>query len=183
MIRSFRTRLRSFRDDESGLITTEAIIVTPLLVWVFLAMFVYWDAFRAENTSIKATYTIADVISREGTAVNNNFIAGMGSLFDYMANTNEDTWIRVSSIRYVQSNDTFQLLWSRTTNATRSPVHSAGTINAMRARIPRPANADTLLVIETWRNFTPAFRVGLDRRTFYEFTTVRPRFLSPLPIS
>jgi hypothetical protein len=28
-------------------------------------MFVFWDAFKTQNVNLKATYTIADMISRE----------------------------------------------------------------------------------------------------------------------
>ena len=31
----------------------------------YLALFVYWDAFRSVNTTQKAAYTISDMISRE----------------------------------------------------------------------------------------------------------------------
>lgn len=183
MRRFLAVRLRQFAKDENGIITAETLIVMPLLLWVFMALFVYWDAFRAQNTSIKASYVISDMISRENIGVDMAFINGMHSVFRYMSNTQEDTWIRVSSVRYTQSNDTFQVLWSRSTNLARAPIQTATTMNQQKARLPRPANGDTLLVVETWRRFTPAFKVGLPKRTFYEFTVVRSRFLSPLPIS
>lgn len=181
--RRLTRRFRRFLREEDGLITTESIIVMPLLVWVFLALFVYWDAFRAQNTSIKASYVIADIVSRENTAINNNFITGMHQVFDYMVNTPEDTWIRVSSVQYRQWDDRYLVLWSRSTDTSRSPVQTTTTLATQRDRLPILADADTLIVVETWRRFRPAFWVGLPARTFYEFTVVRPRFLSPLPIS
>jgi len=182
-LRRAKCRIRRFRDDDAAIISAETVIVTPLLIWVFLAMFVYWDAFRAQNTAIKGSYAIADMISRESAPINNAYITGMHNVFRYVNNTSEDTWVRVTSIRYVQSNDTFQVLWSRTSNAGRAPQHTAGTLNALRPRLPRPANTRTLIVVETWRRFTPAFQVGLDRRTFYNLEVTWPRFLEPLPIS
>lgn len=182
-IRRLRHALRRFRQDESGVITTETLLITPLLMWVFLALFVYWDAFRAQNTSIKASYVVADMISRENAPVNTAFINGMHSVFRYIVDTGEDTWIRVSSVQYSVSQDRYNVLWSRTTNATRAPAHTTTTMVALRSHLPVPADSDTLIVVETWRRFTPAFQVGLDRRTFHEVSVVRPRFLSPLPIS
>ena len=183
LLRRLRQTLRRFRQDERGIVSTETILVMPLLMWVFMAMFVYWDAFRAHNTSIKASYAIADLISRENAPVNNAFIGGMHSLFRYMVATDEGTWLRVSSVQYDASQDRYNVLWSRTTNTNRSPAHTTATMVAMRPKLPVPANADTLIVVETWRQFSPAFKVGLERRTFYETSVVRPRFLSPLPIS
>ena len=181
--RALRARLHRFRQDESGFISIEAIIVMPLLLWVFLALFVYWDAFRTENTSIKSTYVIADMISRESMPVNNAYINGMHQVFRYMNDTDEDTWIRVSSVQFRQSDNTYRVVGSRTTNASRAPLHTTATMATQRHRLPILADQDAVIVVETWRRFTPAFKVGLGRRTFYEFTVVRPRLLIPLPIS
>jgi Flp pilus assembly protein TadG len=183
MRKAFVTRLRRFAQDESAFISIEAIIVMPLLIWVFMALFVYWDAFRAENTSVKASYVLADMISRENAAVNTAYINGMHQVFRYMVNTPEQTWIRVSSVQFRASDNSYQVLWSRTTNATRAPAHTTATMALHRPRLPLLANSDTMIVLETWRRFSPPFQVGLDKRTFAQFTVMRPRFLSPLPIS
>ena len=176
-------RLRRFRRDDAGFVSIEAIIVMPLLLWLFMAMFVYWDAYRAQNTTVKASYVIADMISRENAAVNMAYINGMHQVFRYMNATDEDTWIRVSSVQFRESDNTYRILWSRSTNLSRAPVHTNATIAQQRTRLPVMADQDTVLVVETWRRFTPAFGVGLSRRTFDEFTVIRPRILSPLPIS
>lgn len=183
MQRHLNDRLRRFRQDEAGFISVEAIIVMPLLLWVFLALFVYWDAFRAENTSIKSTYVIADMISRENFPVNTAYINGMHQVFRYMNDTDEDTWIRVTSVQFRQSDNTYRVIWSRSTNTTRAPVHTQATLATQRHRLPVLADQDAVIVVESWRRFTPAFGVGLSRRTFDEFTVVRPRLLLPLPIS
>lgn len=183
MRKSLARRIRHFARDESAFISVEAILVMPLLIWVFMAMFVYWDAFRAQNTSVKASYVLADMISRESQPVNTAFINGMHQVFRYMVNTREQTWIRVTSVQYRQSDDRYLVLWSRTTNSTRAPQHTVTTMAQNRHRLPVLANSDTMIVVETWRNFTPPFQVGLSPRTFDEFSVMRPRFLSPLPIS
>lgn len=183
MRQTIATRLRQFRDDEGAFISVETILIMPLLMWVFMALFVYWDAFRAENTSVKASYVLADMISRENAAVNAAYVNGMHLVFRYMVDTQEDTWIRVTSVQFRQSDNSYRVLWSRTTNATRAPIHTHATMAVNRPRLPNLADTDTVIVVETWRRFTPPFMVGLDRRTFNEFTVMRPRFLSPLPIS
>ena len=183
MRKAIATRLRQFRDDESAFISIEAILIMPLLMWVFMALFVYWDAFRAENTSVKASFVLADMISRENQAVNAAYVNGMHSVFRFMVDTQEDTWIRVTSVQFRQSDNSYQVLWSRTTNATRAPIHTTATMAVNRPRLPNLADTDTVIVVETWRRFTPPFTVGLSRRTFDEFSVMRPRFLNPLPIS
>lgn len=180
---SLRDALRRFRDDTRGFMTVEAVIVLPLLIWVFLAMFVYWDAFRSQNTHIKASYTVADMLSREQTGVNANLINGLHGIFRFVSNTQEQTWIRVTHIQYTQATDTYTVVWPFTTNASAAPNLNNGTIDELRPQIPVMSDADTALIVETWRNFTPAFQVGLDRRTFYQITVTRPRFVSPMPFT
>ena len=64
-----------------------------------------------------------------------------------------------------------------------NPMQDNATIDELRPQIPVMSDADTALIVETWRNFTPAFQVGLDRRTFYQITVTRPRFVSPMPFT
>ena len=63
---SFNSSIRAFAKDESGILLAETLILLPLLIWAFLALFVYWDAFRTINVSQKAAYSIADLMSRQG---------------------------------------------------------------------------------------------------------------------
>lgn len=181
--RNVRASVARFVADERGVISTEAIIITPLLISTLLALFVYWDAFRAQTATIRATYTVADMISRENAPVNNAFITGMHQVYRYMVGTPELTWMRVTSVRYNRPADTFTVLWSRSTRTSAAPQHTFNSINALKDRIPRPAHDDTLIVVESWRNYRPALNVGVASGTFYELNVTRPRFLSPLPMS
>lgn len=175
--------LRRFGRDGAGAISTEAVLVMPVLLWVFMAMFVYWDAYRVQNGHIKASYTVSDMISRENTAINTAYIFGMHEIYRYLSMTDEATLMRVSSVQYRISDNSYRVLWSRTTSSGRAPAHTTATMAAQRDRLPKMADSHTTLVVETWRDFTPVLSVGLPQRTFYQFTAVRPRFLSPLPIS
>ncbi|MFN3937545.1 MAG: TadE/TadG family type IV pilus assembly protein [Gemmobacter sp.] len=173
--------IRRFARDTRAAISVEALLVTPVLVWVFLAMFVYWEAFRAQNTHVKATDAIADMISRENTGINASYVDGMHTIFRFISDTPLDTALRVTNVQYRESDDTYLVLWSRSSNTGRAPVHTTATLAQHRDRMPIMADSDTLLVIETWRDFQPYFQVGLGNHTFYEFFVVRPRFLSPIP--
>jgi len=52
---TFISRLRRFlRQDESGTLMAEAVLVLPFMLWSYLALFVYWDSYRAVNTVQKA---------------------------------------------------------------------------------------------------------------------------------
>ena len=42
--------LRQFRSDERGASVLEAVIITPVLIWVYVGSFVFFDAFRTYSS-------------------------------------------------------------------------------------------------------------------------------------
>lgn len=78
-------RLRRFlRQDESGTLMAEAVLVLPFMLWSYLALFVYWDSYRAVNTVQKAAYTVSDMISREIVSITEAYIVGMDAMMEYL---------------------------------------------------------------------------------------------------
>lgn len=182
MARQFRKPMWFLR-DQRGAMSVEAVLVLPALLWIFMAMFIYWDVFRSNNAHVKATYTISDMITREMNSIREADIPGLHSVYRFISATDDPTRMRITSVQYQQSDDTYRVLWSRTTNPSISPAHTNGSIAAFRGALPIIADADTLILVETWRDYVPSFNVGIDARTFNQFIVARPRFLSPIPIS
>lgn len=175
--------LRRFAADTRGSISMETVIVMPVLIWALMASFVYWDTFRNQNAHMKATFAVADMLSREMTSINTAYIIGMHTVYRYMMQTTEPTWMRVTSVQYRASDDSYRVLWSRSTNNSRAPQLTHATLAAMRSRLPLMASDDTVVVVETWREYEPVFNIGLGRRIFEQFTVTRPRWLSPIPLT
>ena len=44
--------IKAYWKDERASVALEAVIVIPILAWVFVASFVFFDAFRVYNTSM-----------------------------------------------------------------------------------------------------------------------------------
>ena len=59
-----RARLATFAQDARGSLSVEAALILPLLCWFYVASFVWFDAFRTQNANLKASYTLADMLSR-----------------------------------------------------------------------------------------------------------------------
>ena len=55
-----RARLAAFGRDEAGTVVAEAVIILPLFIWAYIALFAYWDSFRSLNTVQKAAFTVSD---------------------------------------------------------------------------------------------------------------------------
>jgi len=110
---SLRKILRRFGTDETGTLMAESVLVLPFMLWSYLALFVYWDSYRAVNVVQKAAYTISDMISREMLAVNDTYINGMDSMMEYLIDSDQDAKTRVSSITWSQLNNRYEVQWSR----------------------------------------------------------------------
>lgn len=188
-MKSLRNLLRHFGRDESGVLMAEAVIVLPIMLWAYLALFVYWDAFRSVNTTQKAAYTISDMISREMAPLPTNYITGMRDLMRYLIDSDQTVKMRVTSVTWSDTNARLEVHWSRSPdNAV--PVLTTATLQDYAARIPEMAAGDFVTIVETWVSYHPAFNVGMDDEEIKQFIVTRPRFYrcisidtTPCPLS
>ncbi|MFA5538090.1 MAG: TadE/TadG family type IV pilus assembly protein [Gemmobacter sp.] len=169
-----KVAIKDFLRDGRGVVSTETILVLPILIWAYLAMFVFWEAFRAVNTNAKASHTIADMISRESTVTVAD-ITGMGMIHRYLSNTPEDTSIRVTSVQYRAQGNSYRVLWSRHSNKYGEPLTNAK-LKDIEDRLPVMSDGDSVVILESWRDYRPAFAMGLEPMTISHFVLTRPRF-------
>ena len=182
MMKSLRTMFRRFGRDESGVVMAEAIIVLPFMLWSYLALFVYWDAFRAVNTSQKAAYTISDMISREMVPLPTNYVTGMRNVVRYLIDSDQSVKVRVTSVTWSDTNARFQVHWSRSPDNA-MPQLTTTTLQDYASRIPKMAAGDFVTIVETSISFHPAFNVGMNDEVIDQFIVTRPRFLTCISIS
>ena len=175
-----RFGLARFAKDQTGSTTVEAVLILPLLLWAYVAMFVYFDAFKIQNTNLRAAYTIADMISRQTNAIDAGYVNGLNTVFDYLVDIDTNTSVRASSVFWDPLANVYRVQWSYGTNAM--PVLTNANVSDYASRLPTIPAGDTLIVLETWLDYTPAFDVGgLQARTFKEFIATRPRFVAQVP--
>ncbi len=171
---------RHFTKSENGSISVEAVFAFPILVIAMTATFVFWDAFKTQNTSQKATYTVADMLSREQSAMDGDYLLAMHALFDFLSREGGDNGIRVSVVTMTEDPDTLvkemSLVWSKAAGAQK-PVAD---IKEIEARIPAMAVGDQLIVVESYQEWVPKFSVGMAPYTFRETAITRPRFAPKL---
>lgn len=176
LLKKIRVAARSFRIKEDGGMTVEFVIVLPFILWWFAGSFVYFDAFKSRNISLKAAYTLSDIVSRQ-TEASRAFLDSLNSLLDNMIHQSNDNWIRVSSIKYGED-ETHSVLWSYATKGHEPLVDEM----LLAERIPIMSINEEVLVTETFTPYAPAFNVGLSARTFEHFLISRPRFTSQLVV-
>ncbi len=173
---------QAFREDERGSMAIELLLVVPILLWVFLSTFVYFDVFRVETNSVRATITLAEMFSRE-EVVDNTYLNSAREVLRTLTYEEANPDYRVTVYRYRASDDSFLRVWSRhrgygaaLTNADLANLQSAG-------RLPPMDEFDQNIYIETRTEYDAPFNIGLgpftvtnlEDVTFTNDMIVRPR--------
>lgn len=190
LMAKFKLLSRRFAQDESGSMVAEGVMAFTLLIWWYMASFTFFDALRQKNINLKAAYTVADMVSRETAAINQTYVKGLNTVFDYLTSSKQPTWLRVTSVEWDEPTKSNLVVWSCTSDAAKQK-HDNASIAALKSRIPVMPDGDTVIVMETFMSFTPIFKIGngpanygmLDPSWFGTFITTRPRFASQVVLS
>lgn len=169
--------------EERGAVLIEFLFFFPLLIWVLIAMVVFWDVFRTINTAQKAAYSVSDLISRQEDNLTPAFVDGMQEVMDYlMLNSGQDTRLRITSLYYDEDQDKYVRIFSVSPGGKMDPYEEAD-LQPLEDRIPVMNNKDSVVIVETAVDYTPPFDTGifnfaraLGPQVFTEFVVTQPRF-------
>lgn len=155
-MRSLASMLRRFGRDEKGAVIVEAVIMLPLLIWAYLALFVYWDAYRSVNTSQKAAYTISDMISREMNDVplTPAYVTGMRNMMSYLLDADQGVKLRVTSVTWSQVRNRYEVDWS-VSPSNAFPLLTTANVTTVTSRVPKLADGDHVIIVETEVEYHP----------------------------
>ena len=186
----FATALaKKFAGDERGSMAIELVLVVPILTWVLLSTFVYFDAFRTEANAKRAAITVTDMFSREETEIDENYLDGALKLLKTLTYADSDPDLRVTVYTFSSSADAFQVVWSRNVGMTPNLTDANLAAFRTKGRLPVMADGDQSILVETRTEYSAPFTIGigpftggtdLDDVTFETFTFVRPRFTDKL---
>jgi len=187
MKKFWKCTLGRFGADQKGSLAIEAVFAMPMLFWAATALFTFYDAFKVQNTSFRANYTISDMLSRETDAIDLAYMDGIHKVFRYMTHSGvEDSWIRVSVVTCTdnctsETNRVLKFDWSQGASGAR-PLGDADLV-AYRDRIPLMAIGSRLIFVETSREYIPPFAnalVSFLGRDLVTYAITRPRFAPQL---
>lgn len=176
-----RLTLGRFGRDETGTVVAEAVIVLPLFLWAYIALFVYWDAFRSMNTVQKSAYTISDMISREKLGKTTAYIDGVKEVLEYLIDENQTARLRVTEVTKSAVDNKFKVHWSRSPANTMTPLTTASLQN-YAYEIPDMNPGDYVIIVEVQVDYKPTFDIGMPDEVFKEFIVTRPRFAPCIPM-
>lgn len=178
-LRPLRRRIGAFAADTSGLLSVEAAIMVPTLVFMLSLLYTTFDIFRYDATNARAAYTVADLLSRETDPVNQGFIDGMKNVYDYITlSDGSETWVRVTVVRYDDDDEELKLLWSHV--AGTEAALTTETLATVAADVPDMADEDTVIVVETFTPYHMPFNVGIADFAYRNVIVTRPRFAAQL---
>lgn len=173
---------RRFGQREDGVMAAEVILTFPVFAFCIIGLYTYWDAFKSLNTAQKASYAISDMITREGRPVNEAYLEGLHDVLQYMVGPDLPVRVRFTSITFSGVRDRYEVVWSRSP-LNEMPELTTATVAGMRDDIPTLADGDSIVLVETEVDFTPAFGenpayfMHLGDQEFQNFIVTRPRFV------
>ena len=184
-----KAAIARFRSDERASLSIEFVIMFPLLAWVYLGMFVYFDGFRAQSQSDKASFTIADMVSRETNYITPNYIDTLYSLHGMMTRDHNPTKLRISILEWDDINEYYTRVWSEHRGGVEDLTNDIIRTENYRNRLPDGLpHGEELILVEAWTLYEPPFDLGrliswnwsgdFGAVRFDTFVVVRPRFTS-----
>jgi Flp pilus assembly protein TadG len=173
-------RLRSFARDIRANIAIESLLFIPMMAWSFVAMSVIWEGYRAQNLAQRATFTLADIISRErvqihGTQMPLNYLR----VFAYAAEVTYAGNLSTSSVRSAfpgalritniifsagtggNAAPTSSVLWSVSSHADRLPPMTNAGLGSVADKIPVLLGGDSLILVETELKWRPDYTAAM----------------------
>ncbi len=183
MLNQCKARLAAFKRDEQGSMAIELLIVTPILVWVLLATFVYFDVFRVEATSNKAAITISEMFSREEVPLTDAYIDSALSVLQTLTYEEDAPDLRVTVYYFDDDDSTYKVVWSENRGFGPELTDSDLTELNNKGLLPQLNGADDAILVETRVEYDAPFSLGfgdfdaldLQDVTFETFIVIRPR--------
>ena len=156
-------QIRAFYEDARGVIAVESVFWIPTL---FLGLFLTYEFFeihRYASAREKATYTVADMISRENAfgdddvGLTDAYLNNALQLFNEISIDDGDNTIRVSMIRFVDptpADDTnddgeYNILWSEVRGTGSFTPYTTAEIRLVENTLPFLENGEDLILVES----------------------------------
>jgi len=179
LIKSLTRPFVRFARDTNASVAVEAALILPILAAWFVGSFVFFDAFKSRNTALKATATIAEVISRRTEDVTPAYLDNLHELYETLALTDNSSALRVTMVKYEESKH--EVVWSHSSSDTASGLESEFTNTSDFAqRIPIMVEGEQVILVETFQDYNPAFNIGLNHNVWENFIVTSPRYASQL---
>jgi hypothetical protein len=173
-IRAILCRIAHVLRREDGSQAVEFAISFPFLMWAFLSGFTYYEGYRQSSTNLKAAYTIGDMVSRETTAITDEYIDSLYAMQGLLTRASAQHALRITVVRWDEEDNRYHRDWSVGRGGF-LPMTGAQ-LDALAVSLPVMPDDERVILVETRNTYAPAFNLGLDETVMENFVFTRPRF-------
>ena len=160
--------IRRFCGERDGSVMVETVVCLPLLIWALVATYEFFEVHRYRSVREKATYTIADMLSRETSSINATYMDNTLRLFDGISGDDGINQIRVSVVQHHKTdpadpNDAgyFSVWWSEVRGTGDLTILQDADVQNAHAILPMMNHGEQVILVESISDYKPWFNVGL----------------------
>ncbi len=176
--RALHRTIRRFMHDETGSQSVEAMLMLPIMIWCFLATYVFFDAYRLQALNFRASYLIGDVMSRSLTEITPEFMDSMHDLQTALIETREPGRLRVTVFRFDAAAQRHDVCWSQTRGGGADITNAR--LAAMTDDIPDMTDGEISIMVQSQVDYEPIFAAGIGTMSYDNFSITSPRFAGQL---
>lgn len=168
----FPPALTRFARSERASLSIEAAIMLPILVVLFVVGYQFFDQYRREAQMTKASFAVADALSRRPNAVTIDELNGLERVYEYLTYSEGNSYMRFTEVR--RDGDGMEIVFSYATDgqAAMTDERLAGFLR----QIPRLDDNQRITLIEAYTYDAPVFSVGLEDRIIPNFVPMNHRY-------
>jgi len=169
---------RFLREDRASL-SIEAAIMLPVLLAIYVAGYQFFDQYRREAHMFKASYAVADRLSRRTETIYPSDLNGLEGVYETLTYSEGASYMRFTEVWLTGGED--KMVWSYATDG--QPQMTNTRLQAFLNQIPTMDDNDRITLVEAYTYDDPFFNVGLDERIIPNFIPIRQRYGDCLPYS
>ncbi|MEO1343786.1 MAG: pilus assembly protein [Pseudomonadota bacterium] len=171
-----KSYIRDYVEDERGTAMVEAVITMPMLFWGLTAMFEFFEIHRFQSARDKASYTIADMISRENDVITDVYVDNAMILFDEIAHDYGQNQIRISILEFDASENEYLVSWSEVRGTGSMVELEDADVADDHDELPIMNDGEQLILVESEADYDTIFDLGFSDTmsvTTRVFTSIR----------
>lgn len=167
---------RRFANDDHASLSIEAAIILPVICGLYVAGYQFFDGYRREAHMFKASYTVADILSRRLSLLTPEDLDGLEGVYETLTFSENASYMRFTEVR--RSGDGLEVVWSYATDAQQAMTTTR--LQSYLPQIPRLDDNERVTIVESYTYDHPFFSVGLEDRIINNFVPVSQRYSARL---
>ncbi len=167
-----------FRNDDRGSVVVEAVITLPILIWAVGATYEFFELYRYNSARDKASYTIADMISRENAAITPLYMDNAKIVFDTISNDRGANSLRVSVVKFDSGRNEYEIKWSKVRGTDGLKELVTADVKTAYDKLPVLRGGEEMIIVDSVSIYPAIFKVGLsDDLKIRTNVMTKPRFV------